>query len=58
MKYYDSLVEEVRARGQQLTTRFDNDPKKIMKMLRKRAAKYFDKQVSEVRVVVSAMAKK
>lgn len=53
MKYYDPLVEEVRACGQHLAARFDNDPKRIIKMLLDRAVKHPDKQVSEVQVVVS-----
>ena len=51
MKYYDPVVEEVRARGRQLTKRYGNDPKKIIAMLRDRAKGHVDKQVSEVRVV-------
>lgn len=58
MKYYDPLVEEVRTRGRQLTARFDNDPKRIMQMLWDRAARHPDKRASEVRVVVSTMARK
>ena len=52
VRYSDPVVEEVRARGKQLTKRYGNDPKKIMAMLRERAKGHMDKQVSEVRVVV------
>ena len=56
MKYYDPVVEEVRARGRQLTSRYGNDPKKIMAMLRERSKAYTDKQVSQVRVVAEPHA--
>lgn len=56
MKYYDPVVEEVRARGRQLTARLDNDPKKILKMLQERAKKNPGQQVSQVRVVASPQA--
>ena len=56
MKYYDPVVEEVRARGRQITTRYGNDPKKIMAMLRKRSGAYTDKQVWQVRVVAEPHA--
>ncbi len=51
MKYYDPVVEEVRARGRQLTLRYGNDPKKIMAMLRERADAHVDKQVRQIHVV-------
>ena len=51
MKYYDPVVEEVRARGRQLTLRYGNDPKKIMAMLRERADAHADRQVRQIRVV-------
>ena len=56
MKYYDPLVEEVRLRGQQLTARLGNDPKKILKMLEERAKKNPDRQVSQIQVVSNVRA--
>ena len=57
MKYNDQVVEEVRLRGRELTARFKNDPKRIMKMLKIRGKDHLDKQVSEVRIDLSQKKK-
>ena len=57
MKYNDQVVEEVRLRGRELTARFKNNPKSIMKMLKIRSKDHPDKQVSEVRIGLSKKKK-
>lgn len=52
----DPVVEEVRARGRQLTQRFDHDPKKLFAELDRLALTHPEKMVSQIRVVPLAQA--
>ena len=49
----DPIVEEVRARGQQVTQRFDHDPKKLFEALDHLALTHPEKMVDQIRVVPS-----
>ena len=59
MKHHwnDPVVEEVRERGRQLTTRFDNDVRQIAEYLRQREREYLQQcpelYVSQIRVLPS-----
>ena len=53
---HDPIVEEVRARGQQLTQRFDHDPKKLFEVLDHLALTHPEKMVDQIRVVPSVQA--
>jgi len=50
-QYPDPLVEEVRERGRRLTSRYDNDPKRIMEAQRDRFRARPEKFVSQIRVI-------
>ena len=53
---FDPIVEEVRARGQQLTQRFDNDPQKLFEVLDRLARTHPEKMVDQIQVVSSDQA--
>ena len=46
---HDPIVEEVRTRGQQLTQRFDHDPKKLFEILDHLALTHPEKMVDQIR---------
>jgi len=50
---FDPIVEEVRARGQQLTRRFDNNPKKLFEVMDRLARTHPEKMVDQIQVVSS-----
>lgn len=52
----DPIVEEARARGQQLTQRFDHDLKKLFEILDSLALTHPEKMVDQIRVVPSTQA--
>jgi len=52
----DPIVEEVRARGQQFTQRFDHDPKKLFEVLDRLASTHPENMVDQLRVVSSSQA--
>lgn len=53
---FDPIVEEVRARGQQLTQRFDHDPQKLFEALDRLVLTHPEKMVDQIQVVSSDQA--
>lgn len=51
--FEDPVVEEVRARGRVLTERYDNDPRRIMDLLRQYTDEHADQAVDQIRIVKS-----
>lgn len=53
-KFIDPLVEEVRERGHAFTSRYDNDPKRIMDALRDYSREHSRNVVNQILVVRSS----
>lgn len=53
-KFVDPVVEEVRERGQAFTARHDNDPKRIMDVLREYSKAHGERVVDQIRIVRSS----